>query len=163
MSVLVLFIAMGFILYFSPYIALHNLFSALENNNTATVNKFINYKTVEENIFIRYQKNMFGDLKTSDLPEDKAVKKKIMEDAIRYGIDVLIEPDNVIVLLNALRLEKTPSGLNIVPIYEYKDFNTFSVKLSFDGKEQELIFKRTSFIIWQINDIIFPTDFNAIE
>ena len=162
-SLLVIFLSVGFMMYFSPYIAIHNLYASVESQDVKSLSKFINYSTIEKNIFERYKKNMFGDVKDEDISQDKVNKLKIIEESLKYGIDILIEPENLEVLLNALRLEKTPADIKFNVVYRYIDMNTFEASFVLDGKPQQIIFKRNSLILWKIEDIIFPVDFNLFS
>ena len=86
-------------------------------------------------------------------------KKQIMEDSIKYGIDLLIEKENLLVFFLAIKNKE--EGVEYYS--NYKDFNTFQLIVKIKDKEQILEFKRKNIIMWELNDIIFETDLSIFS
>ena len=86
-----------------------------------------------------------------------------MESSIKFGIDVIVEPENIAVLLEALRKGKTPDGKSLRSSYEYEGLNRFVINFELDGKKQQVVFSRRYLLTWIITDLVFPTELTAIQ
>lgn len=162
-SVMVLLVGISFALYISPYIALHNLFMSIKDEKISILNYFVEPVTVETNIYNRYSKSLFGNVDESTLDSNAIKSKRIMENSIKFGIDVIVEPENIAVLLEALRKGKTPDGKSLRSSYEYEGLNRFVINFEVDGKKQQVVFSRRYLLTWIITDLIFPTELTAIQ
>lgn len=162
-SVLVLVSAVCFALYVSPYIALHNLFMSIKDEKISILNYFVEPVTVENNIYDRYSKTLFGNLDESTLDSNAVKSKRIMENSIKFGIDVIVEPENIAILLESLRTGKTPDGKKLHSSYEYEGLNRFVINFEVDGKKQQVVFSRRYLFTWIITDLVFPTELAAIQ
>ena len=162
-SVLVLVSAVCFALYVSPYIALHNLCMSIKDEKISILNYFVEPVTVENNIYDRYSKTLFGNVDESTLDSNAIKSKRIMENSIKFGIDVIVEPENIAVLLESLRTGKTPDGKKLHSSYDYEGLNRFVINFEVDGKAQQVVFSRRYLFTWIITDLVFPTELTAIQ
>lgn len=147
--------------YFTPYMFLTNLLkSANEGKNLSS---YINEELIEYNIFKRYQRDLFSDINPEGLIEEQLYKKNVTEQSIKYGISVLIEPENLQHLFKAMSKKETEGGSEVKYSTSYPDINTFIVDVLIDNNTQKLIFKRKNVIIWEIQDIVFNTNVNIFD
>lgn len=143
--------------YFTPYLFINNFIKNSDLNYNFM--KYVNSQQIEYNIFLRYQKELFSDINTNEMIPEQLQKKQIMEDSIKYGIDLLIEKENLLVFFLAIKNKE--DGVEYYP--NYKDFNTFQLIVKMKDKEQILEFKRKNIIMWELNDIIFETDLSIFS
>lgn len=143
--------------YFTPYLFINNFIKNSDLNYNFM--KYVNSRQIEYNIFLRYQKELFSDINTNEMIPEQLQKKQIMEDSIKYGIDLLIEKENLLVFFLAIKNKE--DGVEYYP--NYKDFNTFQLIVKMKDKEQILEFKRKNIIMWELNDIIFETDLSIFS
>jgi hypothetical protein len=162
-SVLVLVSAVCFALYVSPYIALHNLFMSIKEEKISILNYFVEPVTVENNIYNRYSKTLFGNVDESTLDSNAIKSKRNMESSIKFGIDVIVEPENIAILVESLRTGKTPDGKKLHSSYEYEGLNRFVINFEVEGKAQQVVFSRRYLFTWIITDLVFPTELTAIQ
>jgi hypothetical protein len=86
-----------------------------------------------------------------------------MENSIKFGIDVIVEPENIAILLESLRTGKTPDGKKLHSSYEYEGLNRFVINFEVEGKAQQVVFSRRYLFTWIITDLVFPTELTAIQ
>lgn len=162
-TAIVFVFAIAFGLYISPYIALHNLFMSIKDEKISVLNHFVEPMTVESNIYNRYAQNLFGNVDESTLDSNAIKSKRIMENSIKFGIDVIVEPENIAVLIEALRIGKTPDGQKLHSSYDYEGFNRFVINFEVEGKKQQVVFSRRYLLTWVITDLVFPTDLMTLQ
>lgn len=153
-----LFFVIGFSIftYFTPYFFINNFIKNVDENYKFM--KYVNLEQIEYNIFLRYQKELFSDINTNEMIPEQLQKKNIMEDSIKYGIDLLIEKENLLFLFLAIKNKEKDEIKDLEYYSNYKDFNTFQLIVKVKNKEQILEFKRKNIIMWELDDIIFETD-----
>lgn len=162
-SIVVFIAAISFALYVSPYLALHNLFMSIKDEKISMLNYFVEPVTVETNIYNRYSQTLFGNVDESTLDSNAIKSKRIMENSIKFGIDVIVEPENIAVLIESLRIGKTPDGKRLHSSYDYEGFNRFVINFEVDGKPQQVVFSRRYLFTWIITDLVFPTDLTTLQ
>lgn len=162
-SILVAVTAISFALFISPYIALHNLFMSIKNEKISTLNYFVEPVTVETNIYNRYVQTLFGNVDESTLDSNAIKSKRNMESSIKFGIDVIVEPENIAVLIESLRTGKTPDGKRLHSSYEYEGLNRFVINFEVEGKKQQVVFSRRYLFTWIITDLVFPTELTTLQ
>lgn len=162
-SLLIFGLAIFFWLYVSPYIALNNLFMAMKEEKISMLNYFVEPVTVELNIYNRYKQNLFGNVDESTLDSSAIKSKRIMENSIKFGIDVIVEPENIAVLIESLRKGKTPDDKPLKSSYDYEGFNRFVINFEVDGKKQQVVFSRRYLFTWVITDLVFPTELSTLN
>lgn len=143
--------------YFTPYLFINHFVKNADLNYNFM--KYVNSQQIEYNIYLRYQKELFSDINTNQMIPEQLQKKQIMEDSIKYGIDLLIEKENLLVFLLAIKNKEA----DVEYYSNYKDFNTFQLIVKIENKEQILEFKRKNIIMWELNDIIFETDLSIFS
>ena len=162
-SIAVFFVALAFALYVSPYIELHNLFMSIKDEKISILDYFVEPVTVENNIYERYRESLFGNVDESTLDSNAIKLKRNMESSIKFAIDIIVEPENIAVLLEALRKGKTPDGKTLHSSYEYEGFNTFVINFEQEGKQQKVVLSRRYLLTWKITDLVFPTDLKTLQ
>ena len=108
---------------------------------------YVNEDLIEYNIFLRYQKQIFSDINIDSLMSEQLKKKQLMEDSIKYGIDILIEEENLRYLFKSIQDGKTESDETVKYSFDYSDTNTFILNIIVNGNKQQLVFKRKNIII----------------
>lgn len=148
-------------IYFTPYFFFNNILK--EAFNDRPIMKYVNEREVEYNIFNRYKNNLFSDISIATLIEDQLKKKEIIENKLIYGIDILIEEENLVYLFKSIKNGKTEAGYKVNVETYYSDFNNFNVDVEIDGLKQTIKFKRNNFIFWKMTDLIFETDVHFVD
>lgn len=124
---------------------------------------YVNEELIEYNIFLRYQREIFSDINMDSLMPEQLQKKQVMEDSIKYGVDLLIEEENLRYLFKSIQDGKTEADKQVKYSFDYYDTNTFILNIMIDENKQQLVFQRKNIIMWELQDIIFETDINIFN
>lgn len=148
-------------IYLTPYFFFNNILK--ESINERPIMQHVNEREVEYNIFNRYKNNLFSDISVDTLIEDQLKKKEIIESKLIYGIDILIEEENLVYLFKSIKNSKTEAGYDVKIETYYSDFNTFNVDVKIDNITQTIKFTRNNLIFWKMTDLIFDTNMHFID
>lgn len=151
----------GLFIYFTPYFFINSIFKSVNDNKNFMI--YVNEELIEYNIFLRYQREIFSDINMDSLMPEQLQKKQVMEDSIKYGVDLLIEEENLRYLFKSIQDGKTEADTQVKYSFDYYDTNTFILNILIDGNKQQLVFKRKNIIMWELQDIIFETDINIFN
>lgn len=155
-----LIIVLSVFIYLTPYFFFNNLLKDAKNGSPLM--RYVDERVVEYNIFNRYQNILFSDIDVDSLMQDQIQKKKTIEQKIIYGVDILIEEDNISHLFKTLREDNESANKNIKIDLYYTNFNTFNIDFEIDNKKQTIELKRKNLILWKMTDLIFEVDLNSL-
>ena len=151
----------GLFIYFTPYFFINSIFKSVNENKNFM--SYVNEELIEYNIFLRYQREIFSDINMDSLMPEQLQKKQVMEDSIKYGVDLLIEEENLRYLFKSIQDGKTEADKQVKYSFDYYDTNTFILNIMIDENKQQLVFQRKNIIMWELQDIIFETDINIFN
>lgn len=151
----------GLFIYFTPYFFINSIFKSVNENKNFM--SHVNEELIEYNIFLRYQREIFSDINMDSLMPEQLQKKQVMEDSIKYGVDILIEEENLRYLFKSIQDGKTEADKQVKYSFDYYDTNTFILNIMIDENKQQLVFQRKNIIMWELQDIIFETDINIFN
>ena len=167
-----LIIAFTGYIYYSPYLVLNKIHSAIKSNQPEKISEHIDYPALQTSL--KAQLKIFFQKKLDEDPSMKSnpfsgFAQMLGNQMINELTETIVSPQGLKAIVtgeNPVESKRNPATENtesnekevIEPNLQYEDYNTFiiSYPLKNGTKEMKFIMKRDGLTKWVVRDISFP-------
>ncbi|HEY9824521.1 MAG TPA: DUF2939 domain-containing protein [Stenomitos sp.] len=153
-------------LYASPYIALYQMYQAVEHHDVAALSNHVNFPALRESLKVNLPTLVDQEVAQQSNPIVRVIGRLFTGVMLDSTIDKLVTPTGITALLQGQRLQLGMPGqaqfsdkataVEVKPRYE--SFNRFTVAIQPKNKVHppvELIMSR-DFLSWKVSGVRFP-------